>query len=205
VRLLAYQKNIRMKISVMSIFPEKAETERLYLRSYRAGDGPMLFAVSTRNRNHLAEFQSGSFLRHLESEGHAETTASKLASVWKAGHSFAIGVFETETDEWVGQVTVAQTNLALPEFVIGFAADVNCEGKGYMSEAINRVLATLFLEMGAHRVKGDCHDENKRSWRLFERCGFRREGHLRENKRNPDGSLHGDYLYGILRQEYVER
>jgi len=165
----------------------------------------MLYAAGIRNRDHLAEFQSGNFLRYLESEEHAEMTARKLASAWKAGNSFAIGIFKKATDEWVGQVNVAQTNLALPEFVIGFAADAHYEGKGFISEAINGVLETLFREMGAHRVKGDCHDENTRSWRLFERCGFRREGHLRENKRNPDGSLHGDYLYGILRQEYEER
>ena len=198
-------KKIRMNMSVVSIFPEKAETERLYLRSYRSGDGPMLFAAGIRNRNHLAEFQSGNFLRRLESEEHAETIARKLESAWKAGNSFAIGVFERATDEWVGQVSVAQTNLVLPEFVIGHAADINHEGKGYISETVNGILRTLFQDMGAHRVKSDCKDNNARSWRLLERCGFRREGHLRENKRSPDGSLHGDFLYGLLRREFEER
>ena len=194
-----------MNKAQLSILPKKIETERLYLRTYRTGDGPMLFAAGIRNRTHLAEFQSGNFLRRLESEEHAEATARKLASAWKGGDSFAIGVFERATDEWVGQVSVAQTNLVLPEFVIGYAADVNHEGKGYISEAVNGILRILFQDMGAHRVKSDCDDNNARSWRVLERCGFRREGHLRENKRSPNGSLHGDFLYGLLRREFEER
>jgi [ribosomal protein S5]-alanine N-acetyltransferase len=62
----------------------------------------------------------------------------------------------------------------------------------------------LFIDMRAHRIKSDCHENNIRSWRLLERCGFKREGYLRENKRNADGSFHGDYLYGLLQQEYEQ-
>ena len=76
------------------------------------------------------------------------------------------------------------------------------EGKGYISEAVRRVLSMLFNEIGAHRVKSDCHENNVRSIRLLERCGFRREGHLIENRRNPDGTFHGDYLFGLLSREY---
>ena len=60
----------------------------------------------------------------------------------------------------------------------------------------------LFHEMKAHRVRSECSETNTRSWKLLERCGFRREGHLRENKKSPDGTFHGDFLYGLLRTEY---
>ena len=93
-------------------------------------------------------------------------------------------------------------NWELPEFYIGYAADVNYEGKGLMSEAVKGVLKVLFEELGVYRVKSDCSDCNTRSWRLLERCGFTREGHLRENRRNPDGSYSGAYIYGLLRREY---
>jgi len=185
--------------------PERIETDRLYLRAYKAGDGPMYYAAGKRNRDHLVEFESDNVLMHLKDEEHAEAIVRELAADWMARNCFFIGIFEKATDEWAGQVYVAPTNWELPEFTIGYVADVNCEGKGYISEAVKGVLGMLFGDMGAHRVKSDCNENNIRSWRLLERCGFRREGHLRENRRSADGSFHGDFLYGLLRREYACR
>jgi RimJ/RimL family protein N-acetyltransferase len=182
---------------------KKIETERLYLRAYRAGDGAMYYAARIRNRVHLSEFESGNVIMLLENEKQAEEIIGKLREAWMAGKHFLIGVFDKSADHWVGQIYVEPTNLDLPEFTVGYAADVNYEGKGYISEAVKAVLAVLFIDLGAHRVKADCHENNVRSWRLLERCGFKREGHLRENKKNPDGSFHGDLLYSILRPEYL--
>jgi RimJ/RimL family protein N-acetyltransferase len=181
------------------------ETERLYLRAYRAGDGAMYYAAGQRNRDHLAKFESGNVLMHLESQVHAEAVVRELAADWMARTCFFVGIFEKTTGKWAGQVYVGPTNWELPEFTIGYVADVNYEGQGYISEAVTRVLEMLFVDLGAHRVKSDCNENNVRSWRLLERCGFRREGHLRENRRNADGSFHGDFLYGLLRQEYLDR
>jgi RimJ/RimL family protein N-acetyltransferase len=185
--------------------PEKLETERLYLRPYKAGDGAMVYAAGLRNQDHLAEFESDNVLMHLKNEEHAEVIVRELAADWIARNCFFIGIFEKASDEWCGQVYVEPTNWELPEFAIEYVADVNSEGKGYISEAVTSVLGLLFGEMGASRVKSDCSENNIRSWRLLERCGFRREGHLLENRRNTDGSFHGDYLYGLLRREYENR
>ena len=185
--------------------PERIETKRLYLRPYRAGDGPMYFAAGQRNRDHLAEFESRNVLLELKDEEHAEAIVRELAAIWKTRECFFIGIFEKETDEWVGQVYVGPANWDLPEFTIGFVADVNYEGRGYISEAVKGVLEMLFDDLGAHRVKSDCSENNDRSWRLLERCGFLREGHLRENRKKTDGSYQGDFLYGLLREDYDNR
>ena len=185
--------------------PERIETERLVLRPYTTGDGPMYFAASLRNREHLAEYESGNVLMQLKDETHAEAVVRELAADWVARNCFFIGIFAKAIGEWVGQVYVGPTNWELPEFTIGYVADVHHEGKGYISEAVRGILAMLFNDMGAHRIKSDCNENNIRSWRLLERCGFKREGHLRENRRNADGTFHGDYLYGLLRREYLAR
>lgn len=184
--------------------PERLETERLYLRPHKAGDGPMYHTAGIRNRRHLAEFEAGNALMHLKDEEHAEAMVRALAADWAARKYFFIGIFDRSNDEWVGQVYVAPTDWELPEFTIGYIADVDHEGKGYISEAVRRVLKMLFEDVGAHRVVSDCNENNVRSIRLLERCGFRREGHLLENRKNPDGSFHGDYLYAMLQREYIE-
>jgi len=184
---------------------EKIETQRLLLRAYQAGDGAMLYAAGLRNQDHLSEFESGNVLMSLKDEKHAEAVVRELGEKWAACECFFIGLFEKTTNEWVGQVYVGPTDWELPEFTLGFVADVHHEGKGFISEAVQRVLKLLFEDLGAHRVRSECNENNIRSVRVLERCGFHREAHLRENKRNTDGSYYGDYLYAMLRQEYFLR
>lgn len=186
----------------LKIFPNRLETKRLSLRAYEFSDRSLLYEAGMRNKDHFTEFESGNLLLQLKNAEHTTTIIEELNAAWEAGRSFFIGIFEKGTDAWAGQVFVALTNQDLPEYHIGYVADVHYEGKGYISEAVTGVLEILFQEMGAQRVKSDCHENNVRSWRLLERCGFRREGHLRENCINPDGSFHGDFLYGLLHREF---
>ena len=186
-------------------YSDTIATKNLYMRPYREGDGPMLYAAGIRNRIHFAEFEPGNILMFLENEVQAEEIVRKIVTDWATSKHFLIGIYEKDSDAWAGQVYVGPTNWDLPEFTIGYVADVHYEGKGYIFEAVTAVIRTLFENMGAHRVRSDCHEDNIRSQRLLERCGFKREGHLRENKRNDDGSFHGDYLYGLLQQEFENR
>jgi RimJ/RimL family protein N-acetyltransferase len=43
---------------------------------------------------------------------------------------------------------------------------------------------------------------NVRSRRVAERCGFVLEGHIRENKLNPDGTFSGSLYHGLLKSEW---
>ena len=181
------------------------ETERLYLRAYEAGDGPMYHAAGMRNRDHLAKFESDNVLMHLKSEEHAETVVRALEADWMAGDCFFIGIFEKATNRWCGQVYVEPTNSEPMQFTIGFVADVHCEGKGYISEAVNLVLEMLFEKPGAHLVRSECSENNIRSLRLLERCGFRREGYVQKDAGNADRSMSRDCLYVLSQKEYLDR
>ena len=182
--------------------PNRIETERLYLRPYQAGDGAMVYAIGERNREHLAEYESDNLLNHLKDEQHAEIVVRELAVDWMARKHFFLGIFDKETHRWVGQIYIGPTNWELPEFEIGYVVDVGHQGKGYITEAVKAALCFIFDHLQAQRVRSDCSETNKRSYRVLERCGFTREGHFRENKRNPDGSFHGDYQYGLLKSEF---
>jgi RimJ/RimL family protein N-acetyltransferase len=182
--------------------PTLIETERLYLRPYRAGDGPLYFAAGQRNRDHLERFETYNSLRSLRDEEHAEVVVREFAAAWAARDFFLLGVFEKDSGDWVGQIYSEAVNWELPEFLIGYVADVEHEGMGYISEAVRGVLQMLFSDLGAQRVRSECSETNLRSIRVLERCRFTREGHLRENKRNPDGTCRGDFLYGLLRREF---
>ena len=48
----------------------------------------------------------------------------------------------------------------------------------------------------------ECDEANLRSRRVAERCGLVLEGHVRENKRNADGTLSGTLYFGLLKSEF---
>jgi len=91
-----------------------------------------------------------------------------------------------------------------PEFGIGYIADVEQVGNGYVTEAVVGLVRELFEEAGAHRIQIETDDTNSRSIGVAERCGFVKEGHLRENKKNPDGIISGTVFYGLLKSEFQQ-
>jgi len=186
-----------------SQIPTLIETQRLYLRPYQTGDGPVLYAAGLRNQEHLSRYESENFLLRLKDEDHVERVLLELDRGWSERKYFFYGIFKKETGDWIGQVYIGSINWDLPSFTIGYIADVDHQHIGYITEAVMAASRMLFEVLGAHRVQADCNETNIRSWQLLERCGFKREGHLRENKIGPDGSFHGDYIYGILKSEFL--
>lgn len=178
------------------------ETGRMILRPYRRDDGPCLYAASQRNREHFERYESGNFLMKIHTEEEAETLARELAAAWTRRAYFVLGIWDKASGMWAGQVYVGPIDWCLPHFEMGYVADVDHEGRGLISEAVRAVLRMLFKTMGAHRVQIRCDDTNERSARVAERCGFAQEGHLREDKRHPDGSVSGTLVYRMLRSDW---
>jgi len=183
--------------------PTRFETERLVLRCYQPGDGALYYAASQRNRAHLARYESGNSLMRIDSEEQAEIVVRELQAEWVARACFLLGVFERATGDWVAQVYVGPTQWELPEFEIGYIVDTAHEGRGYVTEAARAMLRFLFEHLDAHRVCLHCDDTNARSRRVAERCGMLLEGHLREDKRNPDGTITGTLCFGLLRRDLL--
>lgn len=183
--------------------PSQFESERLHLRCYRAGDGPLYYVVSRRNREHLARYESDNVVMQIKTEEEAEIMVRDLAADWVARNSFFIGVFDKQDQHFVAQVYIGPVNWDLPEFQIGFFVDKEHEGKGYVTEAVRATLDFIFEYLRAHRVSAECDETNVRSSRVLERCGMVREGLLRQNKRNADGTISGTLHYGLLRDEYT--
>jgi aminoglycoside 6'-N-acetyltransferase len=183
-------------------FPQLFESDRLILRSYRPGDGAWYYAMSLRNREHLRQYEADNVAADIHSEQAAEEIMCELSIAWEKRTDFFIGVFDKLSKDFVAQIYVGPVDWKLPEFQIGYFADVDHEGKGYVTEAVKATLGILFRQMGAHRVRLGCDVTNVRSIRVAERCHMTREGTLRENRRNPDGTYSSSHIYGILEGEF---
>jgi RimJ/RimL family protein N-acetyltransferase len=185
-----------------SEFPTCIETERLLLRGYKPEDAELYLQVSLRNKPHLQQFESGNAIHSIQAEEDAGVVLRQFMDCWAGRRAYFLGAFLKDTREFAAQIYVGVVSWDLPEFEIGYFADSDHEGKGYVTEAVKGVLKVLFETLGAHRVRLECDETNLRSLRVAERCGFVREGLIRETKRSADGLFTGDVHYGLLRSEY---
>jgi RimJ/RimL family protein N-acetyltransferase len=158
--------------------------------------------MSLKNQKHLDRYEAENVAANVASEEAAEVLVQELATEWTAHNCFFIGAFEKRTGEFVAQIYVGPVDWNLPEFQIGYFVDVEHEGRGFVTEAVLATLAILFNKMNVHRVRLKCDETNVRSIRVAERCNMIREGHLRENRRNSDGTYTGSYIYGLLQSEF---
>jgi len=181
----------------------RIETERLYLRPYRAGDGPMYLAVGLRNRAHLARYEADNPLTTLTDTVEAENLIRDFMAEWEKGLAYFWGVFDKQTDDFVAQIYIGLTDRDLPACELGYVVDCEHEGRGYVTEAARAALDFVFEHVQAHRVSLHCDETNVRSARVAERCGFTLEGRIREDKRAPDGRFTDTLCYGLLRREFT--
>ena len=182
--------------------PTHLETDRLYLRCYQAGDGPWFYRMSQANRAHLTKYESKNTVMGIKTQEDAEVLVRDLANAWRARDCFFLGAFDRQTGAFVAQIYVGPVNWDLPEFMVGYFVDKDHEGQGYVTEAVKAALRFVFEHLNAHRVRLECDDTNVRSYQVAERCGFVREGHLRETHKHADGTFSGDLCYGMLRSEF---
>ena len=182
--------------------PSTLESDRLSLRAYGPGDGPWYYAMVQRNRAHLAEVMPD-FILNVQNEEEAEILMRRWAADWSARNRFCIGVWEKASTEFAAEIYIQAMDWEVPVVELGYFADIDHEGKGIVTEAVKLCLGLVFETMGTHKVILTCDDANTKSHQVAERCGFVREGVLREQKRRQDGSFAGTVFYGMLRGEYA--
>lgn len=76
--------------------------------------------------------------------------------------------------------------------------------KGFGQEAMEGLLSFLFDRMNMHRIWLRVAESNKRAIRCYEKCGFVREGVLREDHFQ-DGKWRDSFLMAILAEDFRRR
>lgn len=74
-------------------------------------------------------------------------------------------------------------------------------GKGYGTDAMLAILDFAFNQMNLHRVYLRVFEYNLRGIKSYEKCGFKKEGLLRQD-RYCKGRYHDTVMMGILKDEF---
>ncbi|WP_246320285.1 GNAT family N-acetyltransferase [Paenibacillus qinlingensis] len=83
---------------------------------------------------------------------------------------------------------------------LGYSINRDYWGFGFATEATKAMINLGFKDLKLHRIYATCRPNNVGSYRVLEKIGMRREGHLRVD-RFFKGKWHDSFLYAILRSE----
>lgn len=79
--------------------------------------------------------------------------------------------------------------------------DSEAKGKGIGYRVVNMLLRYCFNELNIRCVTAEILDYNIPSQKLFEKCGFKKEGQLRQRVYK-NGGYHDLFAYSILKDEF---
>jgi [ribosomal protein S5]-alanine N-acetyltransferase len=87
-------------------------------------------------------------------------------------------------------------------YEIGWVVHPRYQGQGYATEAAAALLRYGFESLSVHRVIATCQPENTPSWRVMEKLGMQREGHLRKCIYRDETTWWDEYFYALLEEEW---
>jgi ribosomal-protein-alanine N-acetyltransferase len=182
------------------MFPQHLETERLTLRPPTVADAPALFKRYTQDAD-VTRFLS--WAPHTAVE-QTELFLAEAERFWREGVKFPWALVNKEDQSLMGMIelrldTGVEADGRRAE--VGYVLARDAWGQGYMTEALQGVIAMALAPGKLTRIWAKCDVCNTASARVLERAGMVVEGQLRRHAVHPNlGSDPRDsVIYAIVR------
>lgn len=172
----------------------KLETERLILRGWERKDAKELYEyASNPNVGPAAGWKPHSSIQE---------SRDIIDRIFRANMTWAI--VHRATGRVIGSIGLEQDKIrtGIESRELGYSLSEDHWGEGIMTEAAGRVIAYAFEELALDVLMIRTSDNNRRSRRVIEKCGFTYEGTLRRAYRIYDGTLRETRVYSMLCEEY---
>lgn len=108
----------------------------------------------------------------------------------------------TKTNALVGYLCVKTINIRVSKCELGYFTDEDFQGRGITSKLATTALDFCFNELMLNKVFICTSEVNLASQRIALKYHFKKEGILRDEFRNGDGSLENTVYFGLLKSEY---
>ena len=174
----------------------RLETERLILRPVEESDAPDLFSIMndpgvTANLLISPPFPEDRVIAWIRSRREA----------WEKKERLAAAVVLKESGELIGTCSLMNVCWEHMNAELIYWLGKEFWGKGYMTEAVRRMVQFGFEELGLERISVGCFARNKASARVIEKLGFKYEGCAR-NRFLKDGEFLDELQFGMIREDY---
>lgn len=175
--------------------PPTLTTDRLVLRKISISDAEDMYDYS----------KDSGVTQYLLWEPHPDTIYTEqyihyLQERYAVGDYYDFAIECKETGKMIGTVGFTSFDLPNHSAEVGYVVSPVYQGKGYATEALQRVISFGFHVCGLVRISAVCMKENTASLRVMEKCGMKREGLLRSAV-YAKGKMNDVYLSAIIRED----
>ncbi|MDQ3707510.1 MAG: GNAT family N-acetyltransferase [Chloroflexota bacterium] len=182
-------------LSLIPIFDE-LRGERLVVRPYREEDAKGLQEAIAESREHLRPWMHFADKHQTVEESRDWINQQRAEVILRK--SINCGLFEIGSGRYLGGLGIMPRDWDIRYFEIGYWLRKSAEGHGYMTEAVRLVVGYLFEELGAQRVEILCDERNEHSANVARRLGFVQEGRMRNDVRDPSGSIRNTLIFSRI-------
>lgn len=127
----------------------------------------------------------------------AEHFLRKKIAAWLLNEEYCFGVWDNESAEMIGFIEIIKIDWRIPKGELAFFIDKDFKEKGLMTEAMKVVIDFAFNQLKMERLALRTAMDNYAAQRLAKKCGFYREGDLRNEFRNASGALIDAMIFGL--------
>jgi len=174
--------------------PESFETERLQLRKPVMEDADVIFD------KYAQDPDVTKYLTWRPNRSVGETREFLQASLvaWREGRSYHWTIVRKEDQVLMGMINARTEN---HKWQMGYVLARAYWGKGYMTEALRKLVTWALTQPEISRIWSVCDIENRASARVMEKAGMRREGTLPRWSVHPNLSPEprDSYCYSVAR------
>jgi [ribosomal protein S5]-alanine N-acetyltransferase len=172
------------------------QTNRLSLRSLSHDDTDDIFEI----------FSHPEVMRYwstppLSDRNAAVALIDEILEGFRRQQSIKWGIALQGNNRIIGTVTLFHPDFIHRRAEIGYGLGRPHWNKGYMKEALCRVLDHAFSDLDFHRIEADVDPRNTASLKTLERLGFLREGYLRQ-RWHVGGEVQDAIYFGLLRPDW---
>ena len=165
--------------------PERIEGDRVYLRTCKPGDGPMVHDALVASKEELKAWMPWAQRDQTVEETEANLRRAQAEFILR--EDIRLYVMRKNDDVFLGSTGLHRINWETRKFEIGYWMDSRYTKQGYMKEAVEVLTAFAFNELLANRVEIRCDSKNLNSRRIPEKLGYTLEGILRQDSYDATG------------------
>lgn len=181
---------------------EEIKGKKIVLRKYEVDFTEKLFDAAIESRG-------GDFTRWMPwchenyTIEESESFIKMLSENWVNGTGFGFGIFDRETEKYLGDVSLNHPDLNHKYFNLGYWIRVSAQNRGTASEATNLLARSAFEDLDINRIEILVAKENIPSQKAAEKSGATREGVLRKRLIIGD-RIHDAVMFSFIRDDFSE-
>ncbi|WP_159459783.1 GNAT family N-acetyltransferase [Scatolibacter rhodanostii] len=133
----------------------------------------------------------------------AATKIKQIHFNFREKKSITLGIFSNDSlNQLIGFMELTDINVTIHSISLAFMLNQEYSGKGYATAAVNCITDYLFQYIEVNRIQAYIMPNNLSSQRLLERCGFVKEGTIRDGFYWPDKGIIDLDLYAMLPTDF---